>query len=854
MPIKHPLLMQQIDTYLPEQTRPDLPAAFIDAIDKSYTMFDESLRMLEASLELSAQEIQQANSELNAVFLAFPDLFFSLNPDGIIIDYKVGVQADKFHPAKDYMGKKFDSLPFVYTSEPFDTVLNQVRTSLTVKSFEYALTFEDVTFHYEARLVPIHDYQIVAIIRNITDRKITEEKLKCSEERYRSLIDLSPEAFIVHSNGKIQFINSAGLKLIGAQHAEEVLGMDVFEFVHPDSREDIIKRLAVLKQGKRVPWLEEKMIRLDGSVIHTEVSAIPFMHRNQLAIMVVIRDITQQKLIEEKLRQAKETAEIGSRMKSEFLANMSHEIRTPLNGIVGLSNLLADTQLSDEQSHYLNMIRKSINQLSGLLNDILDFSKIEASQLTLESIEFDLEKVLENVCDISIPNAEEKHLSLDLFIHPNVSTQLIGDPGRLSQILVNLIGNAIKFTQFGGILVIAELAQLQAELVVLRFSVCDTGIGVPPDRQMHIFDSFTQADSSTTRQFGGTGLGLAISKQLVEMMNGRISVQSPAVCELMKFTENPTIHQMYESYLQQLDSPGSRFTFTATFALQNAQKDSTSFLPEPGSFLIISHQPIWLLMLEQYLLHAGHTVICCRTLQEAIKKIRSGPDVHAVLVDHNPEESYQPTWVERMRNITSNPTLPIFFSVPVSQPTELVSLKSIPNVHILPRPFKRSQLQRIFNILSPYNPSDVAVEQEKKVHNHYLQQLQTLSQSHRILLVEDNLINQKVAKALLMKTGIPVDLAEDGQKAVEMIQTNKYDLVLMDVQMPNLDGPGATKYIREQLKNKSLIIIAQTAHAMKEDREKCLFSGMNDYISKPIDPDELYRVLVKWLIAEPVFV
>ncbi|MBN2009111.1 response regulator [candidate division KSB1 bacterium] len=854
MAIKHNLLQKQIHKFLKDCPIDNRMQNFLESVEDVYNSFEEAHRMLELSLELSAHELQQANSEINAVFQAFPDLFFRLNSTGIIQDFKVGIQGDVQHPTNDLLGHNFHNLPFVKTSTSFSNALKQVCDTRITNSFEYALNIKNKIVYYEARLVPIPDHQIVAIVRNISDRKFAEAQLRKSEDRYRKLVELSPEAIIVYMDGNIQFVNSAAVKLVGAESMDDLVGEEFLSFVHPESRDIVTERIQQMMQGDHVPWIEEKFLKLDGSTIITEVAATPFTFHDRTAFMIVIRDVTQKKQFEEKLKKAKEAAEAGSRAKSDFLANMSHEIRTPLNGIVGINNLLLDTELSGEQSHYLTMVKKSVKQLQGLLNDILDFSKIEAGQLSLESIEFDLENTLENVCDITISNAEEKGLDLNLFIQRNVPTQLLGDPGRLSQILVNLIGNAIKFTDEGRISISVELVQLQVEWAVIRFAVIDTGIGIPADRQQKIFESFTQADSSTTRKYGGSGLGLTISRQLVEMMGGKIGVQSPAKCELMSHLNNE--HQHNETS-DEHESKGSKFYFTARFALQSQQQPAIPSVPvltNKGKILIVTPGEVTRFLLTEYLGYYDYPLHLVHQRDEVTACIESNSDIQTIIIDYQENAGYNAAWIDTVRQVSASQQIPLLFLTPVNRSQHFSEMTKRELVFLLSKPIKRQSLLQTLHKIENNFQNRKQNEEPQPVQNRHLARLKSLSDKFRILLVEDNVINQKVASALLAKTAIPVDTAADGVIAIDMLKSNQYDLVLMDVQMPNMDGPTATKVIRTELHDNEIVIIAQTAHAMKEDKEKCLISGMNDYISKPIDPDELYRVLAQWLVPEPVLV
>ena len=401
------------------------------------------------------------------------------------------------------------------------------------RSYEVALTtkegkqidtlFNATTVHDNAGKV----LYAFALITDITGRKIWEEKLKSSEKKYRQLIEFLPESIVVHREGKVVFVNEAARKLFEADNIEQFLGRNVLDFVHPDFKEIVIQRVKQAAKGESTPPLEEKFITLNQNTIVCEVSGMPLVFEGKPSIVTSIRDISTQKKTEQTLSEAKEAAERANRFKSEFLANMSHEIRTPMNGIVGNIQLMLNTDLTTKQYTYLSRAETSSQLLLGVVNDILDLSKIEHGKLEMELVEFRLEEMMAELALSMGVKAEEKGLYLHWELSPEIPTYLVGDPLRLKQVLINLVGNAIKFTAKGEINIQAALsAKPDPETVEVRFSVIDTGLGIPSEIIPFLFDPFTQAESSTTRRFGGTGLGLAIAKRLVEMMGGKIYVES----------------------------------------------------------------------------------------------------------------------------------------------------------------------------------------------------------------------------------------------------------------------------------------------------------------------------------------
>ncbi|MES9935621.1 MAG: response regulator [Sedimenticola sp.] len=661
----------------------------------------------------------------------------------------------------------------------------------------------------------------------VAARTEAQEGLRASEERYRSMVEGLAEDhfFYAHdAEGIFTYVSPSINNVLGWQPEEFLSHYSSSMTDHPVNR-DAEKYTQLALQGIRQPAYEIQLYHKDGTICWLDVSEVPVFDREGKVVSVegIAHDVTGRKEVEETLQLARDAADAANRAKSEFLANMSHEIRTPMNAIIGMSHLVLQTELSYKQRDYLTKIQTSSESLLRIINDILDFSKIEAGKLAVERTDFFLEDVLRSLSALIGQKASSKGLEIMFRVAPDVPDSLVGDPLRLEQVLLNLCGNAVKFTDQGEVVVSVESKSRTDDEVTLAFSVTDTGIGITEQERAKLFMPFTQADASATRRYGGTGLGLAIAKRLVEMMGGEIGVES-------------------------IPDKGSTFTFTAHFGLHTGQRLVSTETPEELKgmrVLVVDDNAAARETLQGMLSVMGLNVYLVASGEEAVDECLRQGGFDLVLMDWCLPGIDGAEAAKRILADNTLQTIPAIVLVTAYSREEVIEqAQELDLAGILLKPVSPAVLtDTVLVALGHKEETEPTHPSEQDLGVGAVSAIRGAS----ILVVEDNEINRQVAGELLSVAGLRVQEARDGREAVRMVTGSEFDAVLMDVQMPVMDGLEATRVIRQIPGYESLPIIAMTANAMVGDREKCLDAGMNDYVAKPVDPADLYHALVHWV-------
>ena len=783
---------------------------------------------------------EEVRARLAAIVESSDDAIISRTAGGKISSWNKGAEVIFGYRAEEIVGKPIAVLKGSDQVDELTAILDRVKQGEKITHFETVQVRKDgCQIDVSLTISPIRNAagEVVGasiIARDITEHKRYEESLHASEERYRQLFERNlAGVYRVTVDGHLLDCNDACWRIFGYASAAEMLEHGASDlYPDPSARDEFLARL---KERGTLTNYEHCLRRKDGSPLWILENATLVTSGDEESAQIegTLIDISNRRQAEMELRQAKETAEAASRAKSEFLAVMSHEIRTPMNGIIGMTELALDTPLSREQREYLDSVKESADTLLNLINDVLDFSKIEAGRLSLDFCEFDVQDMLSNTMRALATRADEKGLELTWETLPDLPNRLVGDPGRLRQILLNLVGNAIKFTERGEVDLRVQTESQGEDWLFLHFCVSDTGIGIPREKQQRVFEAFMQADSSTTRKYGGTGLGLAISSRLVSLMEGRIWVESEA-------------------------NKGSRFHFTAKLGRVKRSQPDLAPLAE------VSLQDTPVLVIDDNATNRRilDAMLKCWTMQptmaegglEGLVAMRCAKDMGRpfplIILDSQMPGMDGFMVVEKLKQ---DPTLAgsaIMMLTSAGQRGDAARCRELGISAYLVKPIRQSELlEAILVVLG--QPSQ-AKEHPSLVTRHTIRETR---RKLRVLVAEDNAINRELVVRLLQKHGHTAMAVRTGREAVDLLDKHaaNCDIVLMDVEMPDMDGFQATALIREKEKasGKHIPIVAMTAYAMKGDRERCLAAGMDGYVPKPIRHQDLFETIQTLVLDVP---
>jgi two-component system, sensor histidine kinase and response regulator len=800
------------------------------------SLFEELVANRTSQLEREMADRKQAELALSDLLAAYRSLIESLplncfrkDCEGRIVSANRRFCETIGRAMEDVLGKTdFDLFQEEQARKYRSDDLRVIESGKILEDVEEHVTTQGEKLYVQVLKAPARDgagriVGVQGMFWDVTQRKQLEEERRQSDARFRRLVESNIIGVIIADlDGRILDANDEFLNMLGYQREDLHAGRMRWDVITPPEcrAQDAAAIEQLREHGTCRPW-EKQYLHRDGHRISVVLGVTMLADSTRECICFVL-DITDRKEIENELKLAKEAADAANRAKSQFLANMSHEIRTPMNSILGMTELVLNTRLTAEQREYLTMSLESGEALLAIINDILDFSKVEAGKLVLEKSAFDLPEEIGDTLKAMALRAHAKQLEIAGEIDPAVPTLLIGDVGRLRQVLLNLLGNAIKFTDQGEVLVHVAVHAQDEDTVTLRFAVTDTGIGIAPHKQSVIFSAFEQADATTTRRFGGTGLGLAIAARLVDLMQGQL-------------------------WLESQEGSGSRFYFTARFerTAQTAESPPPAENLKAARILVVDDSPTLCRIMSTMIHGMGPRVDVASSASEALHTLsdaaEAGEPFDVVLADAKMPGN---DGFDVVRSVHENDDLSGLRCIMLTsgdRPSDARLCEQLGVAAHLMKPVKESELRRAL-AAAMVNGGRMPLAASAPLADEaaYLPPL-------RILLAEDSLVNQKLACALLQRQGHNITIAMNGREAIQCARQIAFDLILMDVQMPEMDGLEAVKMIRawEAEQGGHVPIVAMTAHAMQGDRERCLEAGMDDYIAKPVRAKELFQTIAR---------